>query len=91
MVLLQHNEHVHPQMTEIGAGGNFSATNHGVGNFGFKIILTAPDNSDLEGSQAIFLPMPPVGKPDVVAAYSFNEVSEIPSAMPQAMAITAPS
>ena len=72
-VLLQHNEHVHPQMNEIGAGGSFVATNHGVGNFGFKIILTATDSSGLTSSQAIFLPMPPVGKPDVVAAYSFNE------------------
>lgn len=72
-VLLQHNEHVHPHITETGFGGSFSATNHGVGNFGFKIILTATDSSGLTSSQSIFLPMPPVGTPDVVAAYSFNE------------------
>ncbi|MGZ8452580.1 MAG: PQQ-dependent sugar dehydrogenase [Candidatus Binatia bacterium] len=72
-VLLQHNEHVHPHITETGSGGSFSATNHGVGNFGFKIILTTTDSSGLTSSQAIVLPMPPVGKPDVVAAYSFNE------------------
>jgi glucose/arabinose dehydrogenase len=72
-VLLQHNEHVHPHITQTGPGGSFSVTNHGVGNFGFKIILTAMDSSGLTSSHSIFLPMPPVGTPDVVAAYNFNE------------------
>jgi glucose/arabinose dehydrogenase len=74
-ILLHHNEHVHPFQALTGAGGSFTVTSHGVGQFGFEIILTATDSSGLTDTKSVFLPMPAVGTPDVVAAYSFNEGS----------------
>jgi glucose/arabinose dehydrogenase len=72
-VLLHHNEHVHLLQSGSGSGGSFDVVNHGVGTFSFEIILTATDSTGLTNTKRVFLPMPPVGTPDVVAAYSFNE------------------
>jgi glucose/arabinose dehydrogenase len=72
-VLLHHNEHVHLLQSGSGSGGSFDVVNHGVGTFAFEIILTATDSTGLTDTKRVFLPMPPVGTPDVVAAYSFNE------------------
>jgi glucose/arabinose dehydrogenase len=72
-VLLHHNEHVHLLQSGSGGGGSFDVVNHGVGTFAFEIILTATDSTGLADTKRVFLPMPPVGTPDVVAAYSFNE------------------
>ncbi|HKQ65248.1 MAG TPA: LamG-like jellyroll fold domain-containing protein, partial [Methylomirabilota bacterium] len=72
-VLLHHNEHVHLLQSGSGGGGSFDVVNHGVGSFAFEIILTATDSSGLTDTRRVFLPMPPVGTPDVVAAYSLNE------------------
>ncbi len=72
-VLLHHNDHVHVYQTGTGSGGSFLVTDPGVGNFSFEIILTATDSSGLTNTKSITLPMPSVGLPDIVAAYSFNE------------------
>ena len=72
-VLLHHIEHVHLLQSGSGSGGSFDVVNHGVGTFAFEIILTATDSTGLTDTKRVFLPMPPVGTPDVVAAYSFNE------------------
>ena len=72
-ILLHHNEHVHLYQTGTGSQGTFTVTNHGVGEFAYEIILTATDSSGLTDTKRVFLPMPAVGTPDVVAAYSFNE------------------
>ena len=66
---------MHLYQTGAGAGGSFAVTNHGVGDFAFEIILTVTDSSGLTDTKRIVLPMPSVGTPDVVAAYSFNEGS----------------
>jgi hypothetical protein len=50
-------------------------TNHGTGTFAFEVILTATDSSGLSSSKSIFLPMPSVGPPGLVAAYGLNEGS----------------
>ena len=72
-VFLHHNEHVHLHQTITGTGGSFLVTDHGVGNFAFELVLTATDSSGLTDTKRVFLPLPAVGTPDVVAAYSFNE------------------
>jgi concanavalin A-like lectin/glucanase superfamily protein len=74
-VLLHHNTHTHILVSSTGSGGSFLVEDHGVGDFGFEIILNATDSSGLKDTKSIFLPMPSVGPAGLAATYGLNEAS----------------